>query len=361
MSDFYKDTNDAKAKAEIQEQITSLGIEFRLLTQFTSFVAVEDQIVNQNGKPTRVEVPVKSPDGMNRESDTPFRRMEIIASLQRPPSVSYSATGAGRGSGSGNGNGSGSGNGTGDISTLREEKKAFNALRVDGSDSPENTLVVESRELPVLTSGQDDSDSKMPNAGALTEILKRMEAHQKALRTLHADLTMTKFNAQLSETEIKQGAVKFIPQTNDYWLRIDSTNPVPESFSIIGNQYLVYLPNQKTARMGTITDTQKNEFVIFSQLAKGKLKEIYEVKYLGAEKVNGIIPAWHLELTPKTKSGSKTIELWVDASGMIIQSKSTETNGDWSNISLTNLQKNVRIQATDCRIALPGDTKIVKN
>ena len=222
-------------------------------------------------------------------------------------------------------------------------------------------MVVESQELPVLTSGQADSDSKTPNADPLAEILKRMEAHQKALKTLRADLTMTKFNAQLSETDIKQGGVKFMPQANDYLLRIDSTNPAPENFSIIGNQYLVYLPNQKTARTGTITDAQKNEFVIFSQLAKGKLKETYGVKYLGEEKVNGLIPAWHLELTPKTKSSYKTIELWVDANGMIIQSKSVETNGDWSIISLTNLQKNVQIQATDCKIALPRDTKIVKN
>ncbi|HVE55304.1 MAG TPA: VWA domain-containing protein, partial [Pyrinomonadaceae bacterium] len=356
MADLYKSSNIEKAKKEIQEQITSLGIEFRLLTQFTSFVAVEDQIVNQNGKPTRIEVPVKSPDGMNIQQTLSGTYQNWIKN-----DVAYIITESEKTVFSGRGNGNGSGNGTGDISALRDEKKAYSALRVDGSKTSENTLVVETQELPPLPAGQGNSDSEVPNADALTEILKRIEAHQKALKTLRADMTMTKFNAQLSETDIKQGTIKFMPQPNDYWLRIDSTNPAPENFSIVGNQYLVYLPNQKTARTGMMTDAQKNAFVIFSHLAKGKLKETYDVKYLGEEKVNGIIPAWHLELTPKTKSTYKTIELWVDASGMIIQSKSVETSGDWSNISLTNLQKNVQITAADFKIVLPRDTKIIKN
>lgn len=357
MSDFYKNTNKEKEKNEIQEQITSLGIEFRLLTQFTSFVAVEDQIVNQNGKPTRVEVPVKSPDGMSRESDTPFRRLETITSLQRPPSVSYSALGVG--SGNGNGNGSGDGDGSNDSSLRRENlpriaTRQMSGIQIDGARNTENALVIDGKETEKLPANEE-------SGGVVGAILRRIEAHQKALRTLRADMTMTKFDARLNETDIKQGTVKFIPQTNDYWLRIDSTNPAPESFSIIGNQYLVYLPNQKTASAGTMSDAQKNEFVIFSHLAKGKLKETYDIKYVGEDKVNGIIPAWHLELTPKTKSNYKTIELWVDADGMIIQSKSVEKNGDWSNISLTNLQKNVQIQAIDFKIVLPKDTKIVKN
>jgi hypothetical protein len=37
------------------------------MTQFTSFVAVEDQIVTKNGKPERVEVPVEMPEGVSHE------------------------------------------------------------------------------------------------------------------------------------------------------------------------------------------------------------------------------------------------------------------------------------------------------
>ncbi len=97
---------DAKNIDEVNAQITNLGLEFGLLTKFTSFVAVEEQIVNHNGTPTRVEVPVEIPEGINREADSPFRRLEIISSLQGPPSVRFSS---GPGSGSGTGSGSGGG------------------------------------------------------------------------------------------------------------------------------------------------------------------------------------------------------------------------------------------------------------
>ena len=65
------DLSNARLKAEtaakgteIDNAITGLGLEFRLLTQFTSFVAVEDKVVNQNGSPMTVQVPVEIPAGM---------------------------------------------------------------------------------------------------------------------------------------------------------------------------------------------------------------------------------------------------------------------------------------------------------
>lgn len=54
-------------KPEIKEQITNLGLEYRLLTQFTSFVAVEERVVTDGGQPRRIEVPVELPEGVNRE------------------------------------------------------------------------------------------------------------------------------------------------------------------------------------------------------------------------------------------------------------------------------------------------------
>jgi Ca-activated chloride channel family protein len=64
----YKGVADGNALAEVQQTITNIGLEYRLLTQFTSFVAVEERIVNQNGQPTRVEVPVELPQGVNRQT-----------------------------------------------------------------------------------------------------------------------------------------------------------------------------------------------------------------------------------------------------------------------------------------------------
>ena len=50
-----------------REEITKLGLDYRLMTPFTSFVAVEETIVTDNGKPRRVDVPVEMPDGVSYE------------------------------------------------------------------------------------------------------------------------------------------------------------------------------------------------------------------------------------------------------------------------------------------------------
>jgi Ca-activated chloride channel family protein len=50
---------------ERRERIVALALAHRLLTQFTSFVAVEEKIVNEGGRQRTVTVPVEMPDGVS--------------------------------------------------------------------------------------------------------------------------------------------------------------------------------------------------------------------------------------------------------------------------------------------------------
>ena len=50
---------------DLHEAVTKLGLEYNLMTQFTSFVAVEETVVTEGGKPRRVDVPVEMPHGMS--------------------------------------------------------------------------------------------------------------------------------------------------------------------------------------------------------------------------------------------------------------------------------------------------------
>lgn len=52
---------------DLREAIIDIGLEYRLMTQFTSFVAVEETIIKEGGQPRRVEVPVEMPDGVSYE------------------------------------------------------------------------------------------------------------------------------------------------------------------------------------------------------------------------------------------------------------------------------------------------------
>lgn len=54
-------------EADIKQQVTDLGLTYNLVTQYTSFVAVEEKVINKDGKPQRIEVPVEMPDGVSHE------------------------------------------------------------------------------------------------------------------------------------------------------------------------------------------------------------------------------------------------------------------------------------------------------
>ena len=68
MAQDYNGAQQGEMKPELKETITTLGLEYGLMTQFTSFVAVEEMIVTDGGQPRRIDVPVEVPEGVNREA-----------------------------------------------------------------------------------------------------------------------------------------------------------------------------------------------------------------------------------------------------------------------------------------------------
>jgi hypothetical protein len=99
MGQDYSGMQQGAMKPELQETITNLGLEYRLMTQFTSFVAVEEMIVTDGGQPRRIDVPVEVPEGVNRASVVGEGDVVRVASgrqvqslmLLSPGTVNYSA------------------------------------------------------------------------------------------------------------------------------------------------------------------------------------------------------------------------------------------------------------------------------
>jgi len=54
-------------KPDIKDAIVRVALEYRLMSQYTSFVAVEQTIVNVGGKQRTVDVPVEMPEGVSYE------------------------------------------------------------------------------------------------------------------------------------------------------------------------------------------------------------------------------------------------------------------------------------------------------
>ncbi len=61
------DALESANAANNRDAITKLGLDFQLMTAFTSFVAVEDRVVNEGGHSRTVQVPVELPEGTRHE------------------------------------------------------------------------------------------------------------------------------------------------------------------------------------------------------------------------------------------------------------------------------------------------------
>src|SRR6266481_1431082 len=68
MSQDFKGAQQGVMKDEVKQAVIQLGLDYRLMTQFTSFVAVEEMIVTEGGQPRRIDVPIEVPEGVNRDA-----------------------------------------------------------------------------------------------------------------------------------------------------------------------------------------------------------------------------------------------------------------------------------------------------
>jgi Ca-activated chloride channel family protein len=97
MGQDFNGAQSGTMRPDLKTTITQLGIEYRLMTQFTSFVAVEERVVTDRGKPRRIDVPVEVPKGVQRmmvEADASDSRQYVGFALT-------TATATNRGSGLG--------------------------------------------------------------------------------------------------------------------------------------------------------------------------------------------------------------------------------------------------------------------
>jgi Ca-activated chloride channel homolog len=112
MSQDFNGAQRGAMKDDVKHQIIKLGLDYRLMTQFTSFVAVEEMIVTDGGQPRRIDVPIEVPEGVNRsaisEEERPSGTLQNFAYIM-PANPKAVVTGKMQRSGGGGG---GAGQGT---------------------------------------------------------------------------------------------------------------------------------------------------------------------------------------------------------------------------------------------------------
>jgi Ca-activated chloride channel homolog len=126
MSQDWAGLQTGNMKPALQKEITQLGLDYHLMTQFTSFVAVEERVVTKDGQPQRVEVPVEMPEGVSYDgvfgdesaklANAPNAGLTVysqLATVQTSTSRVSRGVAGGVGAGSGAGIGPGQAGGTG--------------------------------------------------------------------------------------------------------------------------------------------------------------------------------------------------------------------------------------------------------
>ncbi|CAN5429436.1 hypothetical protein BH10ACI1_BH10ACI1_05270 [soil metagenome] len=201
--------------------------------------------------------------------------------------------------------------------------------------------------------------------GVLGEVLKRMDANNKSLQTLKANVAMDKFNSQLDEHDLYDGKAIYLPQKGkSAYVRIDWSKPVEESLAVIGKEYQLYRPRLQQMIVGNVDKAQgsgkSNNALSFINMSKAQLKANYSISYIGQESISGAVQTWHIQLTPLKATSYKVADLWVDGDGMPRQMKITENNNDTTTVVLSGIEKNVTINASVFKINPPPGTKIVK-
>lgn len=203
--------------------------------------------------------------------------------------------------------------------------------------------------------------------GLVSSVLNKMERNRRDLKSLRAAVTMQKYNAQLRDYDMSQGEVQYIAgNATTTKVRVDWTKPARELLAVSGGQYTLYRPRLKQAIVGSASGGSSNGRVSSALgfglgMSGSQIRSQFNVELAGEGTLyDGGPHVWMLKLTPKGKARYQFAEVWVDDSGMPVQTRVTEKNGDSTLVRLTNIQRNARVSPDVFSPELPSDVKIIK-
>ena len=200
----------------------------------------------------------------------------------------------------------------------------------------------------------------------LTGILNKMEKAHLDLKSLRAELSQQKTNAQIGVSDNEYGSLIYKPSTgrNKGKLRIDYTRPSRDTIALVGDSVVYYQPRISQVFKSTLARAAKGKVGGFTQLIglDGSVKSLagnYNIEFLKDEVINGQMTTL-LRLTPKAGGQFSTIDIWVNQQSWIpAQWRLVERNGDFTIVSLKNVQLNTPIPDSAFNVSVPGGVKVV--
>jgi outer membrane lipoprotein-sorting protein len=223
--------------------------------------------------------------------------------------------------------------------------------------------------LAILAGASIISSPKAINgqsAGLVSSVLNRMERNRQSLRSLKASLSMEKYNAQLRDKDDYSGSVLYVPASGrDASVRIEWQRPRREILAVSNGKFTLFRPSLNQAMVGK-TGSMKGgagagSVLDMMYMSKQQLETRFQpLQDVREETLWGGVSTIHLTLVPKSNSSFKYAEIWVDSSGMPVQTKIVEKNGDATTMRLSGMERNAKINADEFNLKLDSNVKIIK-
>ncbi len=205
------------------------------------------------------------------------------------------------------------------------------------------------------------------SAGFVSAVLSRMEKNRGSLKTLNANISMVKYNAQLRDEDKYQGVIFYIPGaagSSSAFVRLEWTQPQHEILTVANGAYSLYRPRLGTViegKTGSIKSQKDGDVLALMNMSATQLRTKFgEFQDTREETIWGGVWTQHFKVTPKTAASYKYIELWVDKEGMPVQTKMVEKNDDSTTVRLLNVAKNQNIPKETFQQKFDGNVKHVK-
>jgi outer membrane lipoprotein-sorting protein len=215
----------------------------------------------------------------------------------------------------------------------------------------------------ILTAGSP-IEAKAQTAGLVSSVLSRMENNRKSLTSLRAALSMEKYNSQLRDSERYDGSVLYVPAGGrEAFVRIEWKSPQHEILAVSNGRYTLFRPRLNMAYVGNSKSSRNTAGSVLEMMymTRQQLEARFQpVQDVREETLWGGISTIHLTLVPKGNARFKYAEIWVDSSGMPVQTKIVEKNDDATTMRLRNLEKNIKIASEQFNVKLDSNVKIVK-
>ena len=176
---------------------------------------------------------------------------------------------------------------------------------------------------------------------------------------------MEKYNSQLRDSDQYYGTIKYIPVAGrSAFVRLEWTKPSHEILAIANGAYVLYRPRLNQAMIGTtnsIKSGKDNDVLALLNMSASQLRARFgDFQDTREETLWGGVKATHLKAVPKTVASYKYIEVWVDDSGMPVQTKMVEKNDDSTTVRLSNIAKNQNIDKSVFELKLDSSVKKIK-